>query len=95
MKVVAKTTEGQECQLIKTIADPVRQIVSSFLAEVYYRLLIGHAAFMTVSVSQLVDLDYFVEGFDFFLDYQSPRAPYAVFRFTPSNPPNAPPITGE
>ena len=57
---VSHTRHGQESDLVDTIRGPVSQLVTRLLAERDDGLLVGHAAFVVVGVTHLVDTDHLI-----------------------------------
>ena len=76
---VADAGHGLECQLVHAVGEPVAQHVAAVATELDDGLLVGHAAFVAVGVTQLVDADDLVKGLHrFFVAFQRAVARHAV-----------------
>ena len=79
--MVADTGHGQERHLVDTVTQPVGQLVFRFVTEVNDRALIRHFTGVDVALTQLVDLDGVIVGFQRgLITYKGVIPGYAVFR---------------
>ena len=77
--LVADTGQSLERHLIHTVSEPVAQQVFRAVTEVKHRLLLSHAAFVFVGVTQLIVANDLLEGLHtFFVTLQGTVASYTV-----------------